>query len=190
MLAEIEAWRGFRCLNGRRGGVEPTADGTISDRVGGRSVLARSRPGHQSKFAGYRSGELDTVFGRNGGGKALHRSRRRSHRSISARGCTGVNISLDVSTSSPLITRFLAMEFDFVVARIPAGVDPGQFDYHEIGGGRPGLLVRASIRWRPRERQTGGHGGSAMDLASRANLHARRSRRLLLQPRRDRAVSA
>jgi len=139
MLAEIEAVARVPLFERTARGVEPTDYGSILIR-GGRSVLA-DLDRVTNEFAGYRSGELGTVSVGTVAkpsidlvvdvmqylGEKLHR----------------VNISLDVSTSPPLVARLLALELDFVVARIPAGVDSGQFDYHEIGAEQAGLLVRA-----------------------------------------------
>jgi DNA-binding transcriptional LysR family regulator len=139
MLAEIEAVARVPLFERTARGVEPTAYGSILIR-GGRSVLA-DLDRVTNEFAGYRSGELGTVSVGTVAkpsidlvvdvmqylGEKLHR----------------VSISLDVSTSPPLVARLLALELDFVVARIPAGVDPGQFDYHAIGAEQAGLLVRA-----------------------------------------------
>jgi DNA-binding transcriptional LysR family regulator len=139
MLAEIEALARVPLFERTARGVEPTAYGSILIR-GGKSVLA-DLDQVTDEFAGYKSGELGTVSVGTVArpcadlvidviqylGKKLHR----------------VNITLDVSTSPPLIERLLALEFDFIVARIPAGVDPGQFDYHEIGAEEAALLVRA-----------------------------------------------
>ncbi|KWV46990.1 hypothetical protein AS156_21265 [Bradyrhizobium macuxiense] len=139
MLAEIEALARVPLFERTARGVEPTAYGAILIR-GGKSVLA-DLDQVTDEFAGYKSGELGTV-------------------SIGtvARPCADlvievieylgkkhqrVNITLDVSTSPPLIERLLALEFDFVVARIPADVDPRQFDYYEIGAEEAALLVRA-----------------------------------------------
>jgi DNA-binding transcriptional LysR family regulator len=138
MLAEIEALARVPLFERTARGVEPTAYGAILIR-GGRSVLA-DLDQVTDEFAGYQSGELGTV-------------------SIGTvpRACADlvidvieylgkkherVNITLDVSSSPPLIERLLALEFDFVVARIPAGVDPRQFDYYEIGAEEVALLVR------------------------------------------------
>ncbi len=139
MLAEIEALARVPLFERTARGVEPTAYGAILVR-GGKSVLA-DLDQVTDEFAGYKSGELGTVSIGSVAkpcvdlvidliqylGKKLHK----------------VDISLTVSTSSPLIDRLLAMEFDVVVARIPAGVDARQFDYHELGGEQAGLLVRA-----------------------------------------------
>lgn len=139
MLAEIEALARVPLFERTARGVEPTAYGAILVR-GGRSVLA-DLDQVTDEFAGYRSGELGTV----------------SVGTV-ARACADlvidviqylgnkldrISISLDVSTSPPLIERLLTLEFDFVIARIPAGVDSGQFDYHEIGAEEAALLVRS-----------------------------------------------
>ena len=139
MLAEIESLAKVPLFERTARGVEPTAYGAILIR-GGKSVLA-DLDQVTDEFAGYKSGELGTV----------------SVGTV-ARACADlvidviqylgnkldrVNISLDVSTSPPLIERLLALEFDFVIARIPADVDPRQFDYYEIGAEEAALLVRA-----------------------------------------------
>ncbi|QPF82121.1 LysR family transcriptional regulator [Bradyrhizobium genosp. L] len=139
MLAEIEAVARVPLFERTARGVEPTEYGAILVR-GGRSVLA-DLDQVTDEFAGYKSGELGTV-------SVGTVARACADLVIDVMQYLGnkldrVNISLDVSTSPPLVERLLALEFDFVIARIPAGVDPGQFDYHEIGAEEAALLVRA-----------------------------------------------
>jgi DNA-binding transcriptional LysR family regulator len=139
MLAEIEALARVPLFERTARGVEPTAHGAILIR-GGKSVLA-DLDQVTDEFAGYQSGELGTVSV----GTVAKPSIDLVVDVIQYLGekLNRVNISLEVSTSPPLITRLLALELDFVVARIPAGVDPRQFEYHEIGAEEAGLLVRA-----------------------------------------------
>jgi len=139
MLAEIEALARVPLFERTARGVEPTAYGSILIR-GGKSVLA-DLDQVTDEFAGYKSGELGTVSV----GTVAKPSIDLVVDVIQYLGekLNRVNISLDVSTSPPLITRLLALEFDFVVARIPAGIDPRQFDYFEIGAEEAVLLVRA-----------------------------------------------
>lgn len=139
MLAEIEAIARVPLFERTARGVEPTAYGSILIR-GGKSILA-DLDQVTDELACYKSGERGAVsVGAVAKpctdividliqylGPKLHR----------------VNISLDVSTSPPLVDRLLALEFDLVVARIPVGVDPGQFDYHEISDEEAVLLVRS-----------------------------------------------
>lgn len=139
MLAEIEALARVPLFERTARGVEPTAYGSILIR-GGKSVLA-DLDQVTDEFAGYKSGELGTVSV----GTVAKPSIDLVVDVIQYLGekLNRVNISLDVSTSPPLIVRLLALELDFIVARIPAGVDPRQFDYHEIGAEQAALLVRA-----------------------------------------------
>lgn len=139
MLAEIEALARVPLFERTARGVEPTDYGAILIR-GGKSVLA-DLDQVTDEFAGYKSGELGTVSV----GTVAKPSIDLVVDVIQYLGekLNRVNISLDVSTSPPLIARLRALELDFVVARIPAGVDPGQFEYHEIGAEEAALLVRA-----------------------------------------------
>ncbi len=179
MLAEIEAVARVPLFERTARGVEPTAYGTILIR-GGRSVLA-DLDRVTNEFAGYRSGELGTVSVGTVAkpsidlvvdvmqylGEKLHR----------------VNISLDVSTSPPLITRLLALELDFVVAR-----DPGRRRSRAVRlsrdrgrAGRPAGSRRASAG-QSRQRQSGRHGRHAMDHRNRGILHAPGAGAAVLQP--------
>lgn len=54
-----------------------------------------------------------------------------------------VQISVQVDTSDVLTEKLLSSKLDFVIARIPPGVDPKPFDYREVGEEEGCLLVRA-----------------------------------------------
>lgn len=53
-----------------------------------------------------------------------------------------LQVSVDVEPSNALIQRLFESKLDFVIARIPIGVDPSPFEYEEIGPEIIGLMVR------------------------------------------------
>ncbi len=105
----------FPCSNAPRG-VEPTAHGAILIRDEDEACWPISIK-VTDEFAGYQSGEL----GRVSVGTVAKPSIDLVVDVIEYLGekLNRVNISLDVSTSPPLVARLLALELDFVVARIP-----------------------------------------------------------------------
>ncbi len=54
----------------------------------------------------------------------------------------GMSITVQVETSGPLVAKLLEGRLDFVVARIPPGVDTGALDYRELADEEIALFVR------------------------------------------------
>jgi DNA-binding transcriptional LysR family regulator len=139
MLAEIESIARVPLFERTPRGVEPTDYGAILVR-GSRSVLANLDQA-TDELAGYIAGELGAVSVGTVVAPCLDLI-------IDVMQYLGkrldkIKIRLEVATSPPLVNRLLAHELDFIMARLPASVDPRAFDYFEISDEQAGLLVRA-----------------------------------------------
>jgi DNA-binding transcriptional LysR family regulator len=138
MLTEIEAIARVPLFDRNARGVEPTAYGMILIRSG-RKVLA-DLDRATDELAGYKAGDVGNVAV----GAVAGPSGELVIDTIQYLGerLNRIKISLHVANSPNLVGRLLALELDFVAARIPVDVDPALFDYHEIGKEEICLLVR------------------------------------------------
>jgi DNA-binding transcriptional LysR family regulator len=53
-----------------------------------------------------------------------------------------LQVSVDVDSSSVLVSRLLEARLDFIIARIPEGIDGGSLTYEELGSEHTALVVR------------------------------------------------
>jgi DNA-binding transcriptional LysR family regulator len=138
MLAEIEIVAGATLFERSSRGLEPTTQGRILIR-GGRAILA-DLDQTARELAKHRMGEAGIVSV--GAVAALFADLIIDVIQYLGAKLDQIEIALHVDISPSLIERLIALELDFAVARLPAGVDPRQFDYHEIGEEEARLLVR------------------------------------------------
>jgi DNA-binding transcriptional LysR family regulator len=139
MLAEIERIAGVRLFERLPRGVEPTDYGEILIRRG-RSMLADLR--HAAReLAGRKAGDIGAVAI----GSVATPSIALVVDAIRELGAKldMVEISLDVGTSPALVDRLIALEFDFVIARMPDTIDPRNFDYNDLDQEEGCFVVRA-----------------------------------------------
>jgi DNA-binding transcriptional LysR family regulator len=140
MLAEIERTAGACLFERLPRGVEPTDYGEILIRRG-RSMLADLR--HAAReLAGRKAGDIGAVSI----GSVVTPSIALMVHAIRELGAKldMVEISLDVGTSPVLVDRLIALDFDFVVARVPDALDPRNFDYHDLDREEGCFVVRAN----------------------------------------------
>lgn len=164
MLGEIEKLVGVPLFERLARGVEPTGFGEALIRRT-RTVLAELGQAGE-EIAALKAGEGGTVSvgtvmapAVEAVAVALERVRRRLPR---------LQVNVQVETSDVLSERLLASRIDFAIARIPAGADPGPFDYREVGEEEAGLIVRE------------GHPLARLQVVRPADLH---DRDWVLQPR-------
>jgi DNA-binding transcriptional LysR family regulator len=139
MLAEIERIAGVRLFERLPRGVEPTDYGEILIRRG-RNMLADLR--HAAReLAGRKAGDIGAVAI----GSVATPSIALVVDAIRELGAKldMVEISLDVGTSPALVDRLIALEFDFVIARMPDTIDPRNFDYNDLDQEEGCFVVRA-----------------------------------------------
>ncbi|WP_181701477.1 LysR family transcriptional regulator [Chthonobacter albigriseus] len=164
MLGEIEKIVGVPLFDRLARGVEPTWYGEALIRRT-RTVLAELGQAGE-EIAALRAGEggtvsvgtvmapaVDIVV------PALESVRRRLPR---------LQVTVQVDTSDVLSERLLASRLDFIIGRIPAGMNPAPFDYREVGEEEACLMVRES------------HPLAALPLVRPEDLH---DRDWVLQPR-------
>lgn len=139
MLGEIEKMVGVPIFDRLPRGIEPTRYGEALIRRS-RTVLAELGQAG-TEIAALRVGEggavaIGTVMSPAAEivVEAIERVRARMPR---------VQISVHVDTSDVLAAQLGASRLDFVIARIPPGLDPQPFDYREIGEEKAVLLVRS-----------------------------------------------
>lgn len=138
MLAEIETVAGASLFERSARGLEPTTQGKILIR-GGRTILAELDQTAR-ELAKHKMGEAGIVT--IGTVAALFADLIIDVIEYLGSKLDRIEIALHVGISPDLVERLLALELDFAIARIPAEVDPRQFDYYEIGEEEARLLVR------------------------------------------------
>lgn len=138
MLAEIEAIAKVPLFERTARGVNPTHFGSILIR-GGRAVLANLDQA-VAELESYASGSRGAV--RIGTVAAPCLDIISELIDFLGEKLDSIQLTLDVATSPSLIDRLLAHELDFIAARIPDGIDPGQFRCFEMNDEEICLLVR------------------------------------------------
>jgi DNA-binding transcriptional LysR family regulator len=147
-LAEVEAIVGAPLFERSARGVEPTPHGTILIR-GSRSVLLHLDQAAE-ELSSYMAGESGPVFMGSVAAPCIDLIvdvwQHLGHQ------LENVKVSLEVATSPPLIKGLIDQKFDFITARMPADVDPGQFDFFPIADEDVCFLVRPEHPLAPRKR--------------------------------------
>lgn len=139
MLAEIESIAQVPLFERSPRGVTPTPYGAILIR-GGRTVLSNLDQA-VGELASYASGSRGSV--RIGTVAAPCLDLINDLIDYLGEKLRAIKITLEEAISTTLINRLLARELDFVAARIPPGVDPGQFDCFDMDEEEACLLVRS-----------------------------------------------
>ena len=140
MLSEIEKTVGVPLFERRPRGIEPTRYGEALVRRT-RAMLAE---------LGHAGEEIEALRSETGGAASVGALMAPAAEflaeavGVARRRLARLQVSVDVDTSDTLIARLLAAKLDFAIARIPEGVDPGPFEYEEIGRESVELLVRRS----------------------------------------------
>lgn len=138
MLGEIEKTVGVPLFERRPRGIEPTRYGEALVRRT-RAMLAE---------LGHAGEEIEALRSETGGAASVGALSAPAAEFLSEavvvarRRLARLQVSVDVNTSDVLIARLLAAKLDFVIARVPEGVDPVPFEYEEIGRESVDLVVR------------------------------------------------